>query len=258
MTWYLTLSCARRFKRCERRRMHALTKSGQMPEDELLSCHAVSHRKEKRMNPFRFALAAGLLAAGGARAQLVDPASASQLQAKPSAEAKAFARIPSLVESSYVRNEAENPNDRLMEGFRTDPRLVAGVNLTPYLAIETGYRERFDRGFHNINPGRSEDVSGALGVKGFHSYLAARLTAPISDSLSAYGKLGIAYSERKGGDNGNKTEVDAGLYISAGAKYRLNEKAAVSAEVQRYGDTASKWGSATNGNSKGAKVKLGF
>jgi hypothetical protein len=121
------------------------------------------------MNAFRFALAAGLLAAGGAQAQLVDPASASQLQVKPSAETKAFARIPSLVESSYMRNEAENPNDRLMEGFRTDPRLVAGVNLNPYLAVETGYRERIDRGFHVVDPGRPEDVSGALGVKGFHS-----------------------------------------------------------------------------------------
>jgi hypothetical protein len=97
------------------------------------------------MNAFRAAFAAGLLAAGGAQAQLVDSGSASQLQAKPSAEARAFARIPLLVEPSYMRNEAENPNDRLMEGFRTDP-------------------------------GRPEDVSGALGVKGFHSYLAARLT----------------------------------------------------------------------------------
>jgi hypothetical protein len=91
-----------------------------------------------------------------------------------------------------------------MEGFRTDPRLVAGVNLNPYLAVETGYRERIDRGFHAVDPGRPEDVSGALGVKGSHSYLAGKLTVPVNDSFSAYGKLGIAYSERKGGaTNGN-------------------------------------------------------
>jgi hypothetical protein len=47
-------------------------------------------------------------------------------------------------------------------------------------------------------------VSGALGVKGFHSYLAGKLTVPVNDSFSAYGKLGIAYSERKGATtNGN-------------------------------------------------------
>jgi hypothetical protein len=145
-----------------------------------------------------------------------------------------------------------------MEGFRTDPRLVAGVNLNPFLAVETGYVERIDRGFHKIDPGRPEDVSGALGARGFHSYLAGKLTVPVDDKLSAYGKLGIAYSERKGGDNGYKTDVDAGPYVGVGAKYRLNEKAAVTVEAQRHGDTAKKWGGATNANGVGAKLKLGF
>jgi hypothetical protein len=210
------------------------------------------------MTACRFVLAAGLLGTSGAQAQLLDPASQPQPQAQPSAEAKAFAKLPSPFEPSYVRNDAANPNDRLMEGFRTDPRLVGGINLNPNLAIETGYAELFDRGFHKIDPGRPEDVSGALGVHGFHSYLAGKLTVPVSDNFSAYGKLGVAYSERKGADNGPMTDVDVGPYASAGAKYRLNEKATVTGEVQRHGDTGNKWGGATNGNGMGAKLKLGF
>lgn len=209
------------------------------------------------MNAFRVILAAAFLAAGSVQAQLTDPPS-SRLEARPSPLAEAFARKPSPF-APYMRNDAEHPFTKLFEGYRADPRLVAGINLNRYLALEAGYRERKDRGFHAIDPRDPLDTSGTLGAKGFHSYAALKVTAPISDDLSAYGALGLAHSERRGGDAlGKNDNVLGGTYAGVGARYRLNEKASVSVESQNFGKTSQKWGSDSNGNGVNAKLNLGF
>jgi hypothetical protein len=212
------------------------------------------------MNAFRFTLALAMVVSGAARAQLLDPLSQSTLEAQPSREAKAFAKIPAPFEPTYMRNEAERPNAHLFPGYRSDPRLVAGINLNRYLALEAGYRERKDRGFHKIDEGDPTDKAGALGVKGFHSYAAVKATVQLSDDLSAYGKLGVAYSERRGPDAVGKRDqdIDVGPYAKLGVQYKLNEKASVTAEGQNFGNTAQKWGSGTNGNGVNAKLNLGF
>ncbi|MGJ7914531.1 outer membrane beta-barrel protein [Massilia sp. LXY-6] len=211
------------------------------------------------MNASRFAFAAAILAAGGAQAQLMDPASQPRLQAQPSPEARAFARMPAPFERAYMVDEGAHPFTRLFEGYRSDPRLVAGINLNRYLALEAGYRERKDRGFHSIDPHDPLDTTGALGTQGFHTYVAVKATAPITDRLSAYGALGTAHSERRGGDALGKTDnVDTGTYTRLGAQYKLNEKASVIVESQNFGNTSQKWGQDTNGNGVNAKLKLGF
>jgi hypothetical protein len=216
------------------------------------------------MNAFKSGCAAALLAAGAAHAQLVDPAPAKQ-QARPSPEAVAFARIPAPFEPAYMLDEGAHPFTKLFDGFRTDPRLVAGVNLNRYLALEAGYVERKDRGFHRagrhsiVAPYSAFDETGALGVDGFHSYAALKATAPIGDDLSAYGKLGVAHSERRGDDAlGRKQNVDTGLYTGLGARYKPSEKAAVSVEGQKFGHSPEKWGRDSNGNRVNAKIGIGF
>jgi hypothetical protein len=211
------------------------------------------------MKAFRFALAAAALAGGSAEAQLADPASQARLQARPSPEARAFARIPAPFEPAYMVNEGEHPFTGLFDGYRSDPRLVAGINLNRYLALEMGYRERKDRGFHAIDPRDPLDTTGALGTKGFNSYVAVKVTAPITDNLSAYGKLGASHSERRGADAlGRQNNVVGGVYTGIGAQYKLNDKASVTVEGQKFGNSAEKWGSDTNANGVNAKLKLGF
>jgi hypothetical protein len=211
------------------------------------------------MNVFRAAMAATLLAAASAQAQLVAPVSQARLQAKPSLVAQAFTKIPAPYERSYMANEGEHPFTSLFEGYRADPRLVAGINLNRYLALETGYRERIDRGFHALDPRDPLDVNGALATRGFHSYAGMKATLPITDSLSAYGKLGVSHSERRGADAvGRTSNVDTGLYTGLGAQYKLNGKAAVSVESQSFGNTSQKWGKDSNGSGVNAKFKLGF
>ena len=212
------------------------------------------------MNAFHMLLtAAALFAAASAHAQLADPTSQSRLQVQPSPEAKAFAKIPAPYERSYMFDEGEHPFTKMFEGYRTDPRLVGGINLNRHLALEAGYRERKDRGFHAIDPRDPLDTTGALGTKGFHSYLAVKASLPVTDKLSAYGALGVAYSERRGADAvGRNDNADVGAYTKLGAQYRLNEKAAISVEGQSFGNSVQKWGKDTNGSGVNAKLKLGF
>jgi hypothetical protein len=214
------------------------------------------------MKSFRTGCAAALLAAGAAQAQLVDPMPAT-LQARPSPEAVAFAKIPLPLEPAYMLDEGAHPFTKLFTGFSADPRLLAGINLNRYLALEAGYAERQDRGFHLIAarfaPHSAYDTTGALGLLGFHSYAGVKATAPITGDLSAYGKLGLAHSERRGVDAvGKKQNVDTGLYSGLGARYKLNDKASVNVEGQKFGHSAEKWGKYSNGNSVNAKMSLGF
>jgi opacity protein-like surface antigen len=207
------------------------------------------------MKAFCSALAAGILVAGGAHAQLVRELPSSYSPSHEPAKTGPFDRSLQPSPRSYGGNETANPNDNVMKGFRTDPRLVGGFELAPNLAVEAGYAHLFDRGFHRIDEGRPEDTSGALGAKSFSIHLAGKYSVPLSERLTAYGKLGVAHSGQK---SGRTTVTDTGLYTGLGAQYKLHEKATIGAEVGRHGDAAKKWGSATNSDGVRAKLKMGF
>lgn len=202
------------------------------------------------MKPALFVAAAAFFAAS-ASAQLVEPAAPALQRAPAQAFDAAFRPFPRV----YGRNEAATPNAHLFqENFRTDPRLIGGVELFPYLSIEAGYVELFDRGFHRIDPGRPEDVSGALGVRGYSSHVAVRHDVRVTDDLTAFGKLGVAHSVRK---TSGKGETDRGVYAGVGARYRVNERTTVEAQYGMHGN-AAKWGSAANSTGLRGSVKMGF
>ena len=175
-------------------------------------------------------------------------------------------------DSLYGGNEAANPNDRQFQGFRTDPRLVIGYAFNQYLAVEAGYSHLRDEGFHKINPYdpvESAVAAGALGAKSFTSYLAAKITVPVNDRLSAYGKVGVAGSVVKkdgfvteqmvAAQGGNKpavfnSETGTGAYGALGAKYKLNDRATIKGEVIMNG-SADKF---RNANSSAVRGSVGF
>jgi opacity protein-like surface antigen len=207
------------------------------------------------MKAFCLVLAAALLAVGSAQAQLVDQPSPPQFEVRIPAQAQPFAGSFQVFPRSYMRNETAIPDVKLFEDYRTDPKLRAGYDLTPTLAIEAGYANLFSRGFRHVDYGRADERAGALGAKGFSSYLAGKYMVPVGERFTAYGKLGVAVSERKTRD---KTDVDVGPYANVGARYKLSEKASVTGEYEHYGDSARKWGGATNATGVNAKLKLGF
>jgi opacity protein-like surface antigen len=217
------------------------------------------------MKPISFVLAAGLLAAGGAQAQLLDDAATPDVLASTPALSQPFAKIQP-VPRTYMGNAAEpvglpNPDKSAFGVYVADPKLFGGFNLTPNFGIETGYANLYTRGYRFADYARPDEVNGALGTKGFNSYLAAKVNVPVNDSFSAYGKLGVAYSERVAHDKtmrATASDSDVGAYGGLGARYKLNEKASVSAQYEQYGNSARKWGSDTNNSGLSAKFKMGF
>lgn len=204
------------------------------------------------MTAFRFLLTAAALVSTAAQAQLApEPLSATLQQAPAKPFEQSFRPFP----RAYGSNQAARPNDTLHKGFRTDPRLVGGIELAPGLALEAGYVNGFDRGFHAIDEGRPEEVAGVLGKQGFSMHVAGKATIPLGERLSAYGKLGVAHSGLRKGD---ERVTDTGLYTGVGARYELGEHAGIDAEVGRHGKAAGKWGNATNADAVRARVKFGF
>ena len=216
------------------------------------------------MNTIHIALAAGLLLTGAAHAQLLDNAATKDLAATH-VPPPSFARIQP-VPRTYMGNAAETGGLRYQDKsafgvYVSDPKLFAGVNLAPNFAIEAGYANLYTRGFHFADYARPDEVNGALGTKGSNSYLAARLNVPVNDQLDAYGKLGVAVSDRVAHDkslHNTVTDTDVGAYVGMGARYKVNEKATVTAGYEQYGNSAKKWGSETNNSGLQAKFKMGF
>jgi opacity protein-like surface antigen len=217
------------------------------------------------MKPISFALAAGLLAGGGAQAQLLDDAPAPKSLSSAPALSQPFAKVQP-VPRTYMGNAAEpvglpNADKSAFGVYVADPKLFGGINVSPNFAIETGYANLYTRGYHFADYARADEVKGALGTKGFNSYLAAKVNVPDNDVFSAYGKVGVAYSERVAHDKtlrATTSDADVGAYAGMGARYKLNEKATVSAQYEQYGNSAKKWGSETNNSGLSAKFKMGF
>jgi opacity protein-like surface antigen len=219
-------------------------------------------------------VAAALVAVGGAQAQLAD-APAPHLRAEPVGRFGPLAAGFKRYEPLYGGNETANPNDRQFQGFRTDPRLVLGYAFNPYLAVETGYAHLRDEGFHKIDPGPVEAAvaAGALGVKSHTTYVAAKLTVPVNDRLTAYGKLGVAHSvvkddgfvtpaqiaRRAAGNTGSAftSETSSGAYGAVGAKYKLDDRTTVKGEY-RVNGSADKFGRGANASGLRGSIGIGF
>lgn len=207
------------------------------------------------MKVLRFVLTATALASGSAQAQAVPGSLPPTLEPQAPAGATPFDRSFQPYPRVYGSNRAAGSNDQLHKGFRTDARLVGGAELAPGLALEAGYVPGFDRGFHAIHEGRPEEVAGALAVGGYSTHLAGKVSLPLGERLSVYGKLGVAHSGRR--IDGIRV-TDTGIYTGAGGQYKLGENAGIDAEYGRHGNATSKWGSRTNADAVKASVKLGF
>lgn len=192
--------------------------------------------------------ALAMLFMGAAQAQFVEQAP----------DHHRLGKTPTLAESewqprarTYGRNLAENPNDRLYNGmFKTDPRLLFGVELSPDWGLEAGYVNSFDRGFHRVDERDPGDTAGALGANGASTHVAARYNLAITDQLSAYGKVGIGRSATATGDR----KAETGLYTGAGARLKMNDRMSIGAEYGSHGHGLKSLG---NSNSNAVKADVG-
>ena len=190
------------------------------------------------------------LAAPGAPVELADTRPRSVFSAPRDPGVQTFPRV-------YGGNMNANPNDRQFGGlFKTDPRLLMGVAVAPALAFEAGYVNLIDQGFRPVNERDPEDTTGAIGLHGFNLYVAAKVTQPLGERLSAYGKLGVAHSQNR---RGERKGVDSGLYNGVGARYKVSERLTVDGSFENYGHAAERFNDATNSSSRvKANLNLGF
>jgi opacity protein-like surface antigen len=202
------------------------------------------------LKPVFTALALTMLVTSSAEAQLAEQAAEQQQQ---------FSRTPTLFEKNllprsrvYGRNTAENPNDRLFNGvFKTDPRLILGVELSSNWAIEAGYVPLVDRGFHRVDERDTGDTAGALGANGSSTHVAVKYSLPLSERLSAYGKVGVGHSDVTSGGGASET----GIYTGAGAKFKVNDRTTVGGEYGSHGGGLKSFG---NSNSNSIKGNVGI
>jgi hypothetical protein len=123
---------------------------------------------------------------------------------------------------------AASGSDRQGAGSKISPKVFGGVLLGDSLAVEAGYID--------LRKGTFAPEARTIDLGGFGSYVAAKLTRPLMDKLSAYGMLGVAHSQRKSSLAGVlRKETDTGAYGAFGLQYSVTQNVKASAGYERYG-----------------------
>ncbi|VXB70340.1 outer membrane beta-barrel protein [Massilia sp. 9I] len=108
----------------------------------------------------------------------------------------------------------ESGVDYVGAATKASPKVFAGYQLKPQLALE----------------------GGAVDLKnGYGMYIAVKPSVPLTEKLSAYGKVGVGQTRRQAlpvpTALGKKT--DTGAYGAFGLQYSITPNAAVTLEVER-------------------------
>lgn len=196
-------------------------------------------------------LLAALPLAGAAHAQLLAPADVPALQAERRTATTSVPTFP--VMRGHTQGLA--PADPLAADiYRSDPKLFASIDLNPNLGVEaTLVNPRYWEGQRYVG-GTVRLAQGApLNVGGFDLQLAARLTVPLTDRLDAFGKVGVARSERQRRDDRMTSTTGA---ASIGTNFKLDNGQTATLEVP-LGAVARKALSGVN-DGYGAALKVGF
>lgn len=208
-------------------------------------------------------LTAALLCAHGAQAQFVTPVPIQALQAERPAALPAFPSFPQLVS----RNEGLPPDDPLARYlYRFDPKLYARIDVNPYLGFETTLTNPRYTDVPRYVGSEPRLAQGApIGVGGINIDVAARLTIPVDDRFSVFGKLGVSVEQRthQAADQRNSYDVNAittttslGPAASVGARYKLDKDRTATAEVLLGAPARRELNGTASGI--GTKLKLDF
>ena len=114
-----------------------------------------------------------------------------------------------------------------------DAKIFGGVDFSNNLGVEAGYVNFSSRDYHY--PEEWTGIPGGVNVstKGYGAYVAGKYTVPINERFSAYGKLGLAHSQRKWNNDYNASDND--VYAGVGAQYKLNDTLSLVGEYEHYG-----------------------
>jgi len=205
-----------------------------------------------------------IVAAGSAAAQLLPAATDPVLRADPPTTLRSLQPYAPF----HARAEGLPPADpNAVESYRADLKLTAGFNVNPNFSLEATFvNPLYQDGLRYIGPGprlaqgvplgysgSNPGLGMPRGVGGYDLDLVAKLAVPIDRRLSAFGKLGVATSERRLRDN---TTTEFGTAASVGATYQLTNGQTITAEVPLGAMARKAMTGAADGY--GARIKLGF
>jgi OOP family OmpA-OmpF porin len=121
------------------------------------------------------------------------------------------------------------------DGYKASAKVFGGVEFDQRYGVEAGYTDFRSSDFSYTDAGTG--AAGHGSSDGYGVYVAGKASVPVNDQISAYGKLGVAYSQRKLNSNlGLHAEQnDTGAYAAVGLQYNINPQVALTAEYERYG-----------------------
>jgi opacity protein-like surface antigen len=149
----------------------------------------------------------------------------------------AHAQQASTTYRPYVGIGVVSADNMTMDKRHADTKIFGGVDFSNNLGVEAGYVNfsKQERHYDESWTG----VPGGVGVytKGYGAYVAAKYTVPINERFAAYGKLGLAHSQRKWGSSvgASFADNDNDVYAALGAQYKLNDTISVVGEYENYG-----------------------
>ena len=157
---------------------------------------------------------------------------AASLAAIGSAQAQTFVADGGPLSRAYIGASVSGAKNQSSDDWQAGGKVFGGYNVDQNWAVEAGHT-RFGKEDYRVTsiPGVPE-----AHVKGNSTYVAAKYTMPVNGALSAYGKLGASYNERKSGFMDDRwSERDTGLYGAIGLQYALTQNVALVGEYERYG-----------------------
>lgn len=116
--------------------------------------------------------------------------------------------------------------------YTASPKLFLGYDFDDTWGVETGFSSFRSAQHHFTSAGQVYYGE----TKGHSTYVAGKITLPITGQLSFVGKLGISATTRILNDRFYGDEATTtGVYTSIGVQYRLNDKVSVDLDYEQYG-----------------------
>lgn len=117
-------------------------------------------------------------------------------------------------------------------------KVFGGYEFDKTFGVEAGYTN-FGSTAYNFTQG---GVPGRIDADSHSFYVAGKASMPVNEQVSVFGKLGAARNHDgvsgTGAAAGVQGDSKTRVYASVGAQYAINQKVALTAEVEHYGKGA--------------------
>lgn len=161
---------------------------------------------------------------------------------------------PADAKGAYAGVGVTHSEHEWMPGKSNNAKFFAGYDFSERWGVEAGTSRQ---GSWSLNyPSGPNGQLSSSSYKGRTSYIAAKLTAPVSDKFALQGKLGVAHTSSDfhfvtSGLPGPYQESGSsnGVYAGMGIKYKLTPRTSLSLELERNGHQR-------NGGQKNEAVSL--